>query len=79
MSLVASLLTLIFYRYVFKDKKAENGDLASVLVIVEHYRPLLFRLLIPLLNVIVCSIVVATRSSRTPALLNNNYSSIAGL
>lgn len=79
MSFVATLLTIIFYRYVFKDKKADKEDLASVLIIVEHYRPLLFRLLIPLLNIIVCSIVVATRSSRTPALLNNNYSTIAGL
>ena len=40
---------------------------------------MLFRLVCSLLGSIVCAIVVATRESRTPALLSSDYSRIAGL
>ena len=44
-----------------------------------YYGRIFYRLVIPFLGIIICSIVVAARSNRTPSLLTDNYSKIAGL
>ena len=80
LAIVSTILTLVFYKYIYNpNKQIEKDDLSSVLIIIEHYRPILFRIFMPILGLIVCSIVIATRETRTPALLNNTYSQIAGL
>lgn len=43
------------------------------------YSKIVYRIFLPLLGIIICSIVVATRSGQSPALFNGNYSYTAGM
>lgn len=43
------------------------------------YPRIIYHILFSTLGIIICSIVVAARNSRSPALLTANYSKIAGL
>jgi len=43
------------------------------------YGRIFYRLVIPVFGIIICSIVVASRSNRTPSLITGSYSKIAGL
>jgi len=44
-----------------------------------NYSKIVYRILFPFIGIVISSIVVATRSGRSPELLNGNYSSKAGL
>lgn len=54
----------------------EEGVLKDIL---QDYSKVVYRIGLPIIGIIICSIVVAGRSSKIPALLTDNYSRIAGL
>lgn len=44
-----------------------------------NYAKIIYRILFGFLGIIICSIIVAARNNKDPALLSSTYSQIAGL
>ena len=71
---LSSALTLFVHKKYIK--KHVEGEQQSFM---RQYGRIVFRIAFSLLGVIICSIVVATRSGQTPNLITDSYSKIAGL
>ena len=77
MSVFASIVTVIAHKYILTN--SENKSEGAFKQLMANYSKIIYRVLFSFLGIIIASIVVATRSNRTPVLLNNSYSLKAGL
>jgi len=44
-----------------------------------NYAKIIYRIIFGFIGIIICSVIVAARNNKDPALLSNSYSQIAGL
>jgi ammonia channel protein AmtB len=73
---IASVMTLLIGKFYL----SEVGEDESLVKTIMRKHPRIFaRLIYSFIGIIICSIVVAARDGVSPNLLNNNYSTIAGL
>lgn len=77
MSVLASIVTVVAHKYLLTN--SENKNEGAFKQLMANYSKIIYRVIFSFLGIIITSIVVATRSNRTPALLSNSYSLKAGL
>jgi hypothetical protein len=77
MSLFSSIGTVIAHKYFMTSSESRKEDTFKQLM--ANYSKIIYRVLFSFIGIIIASIAVATRSNRTPELLNNSYSLKAGL
>lgn len=70
----ASLLTLVIEKKV--KTMSNEGGFGQLMTGCSR---IVYRMLFSLVGIVICSIVVGARTSRTPSLLTNSYSKTAGL
>jgi hypothetical protein len=77
MSLISTIATLMIHKHLTNIAQSNTESAFKFLMI--NYSKIIYRILWSFLGIVVASIVVATRSDLTPALLSSNYSGTAGL
>ena len=74
-ALLSTITTLIIYRY-FQSSyfiKNEREDFNGAMKVIKHYIRIIFRVVLPVIGLLFCTIVVRKRVDVTPNLLINNW------